>query len=497
MKKWILFFGLIFIIGLSASCRQTESRRSKTVLPSTTLDKSLVYISASISQYDGFQPWKRSPSANVVCFGTAVGPYEILTIAEPIADTTLIQVKIHGSNQYIPASIKVIDYDLNLCLLEIAADSVETPLLPVKFAELFKKDIELVGNWLSSDGTSKTSRGFLDRAVVLPCPTSYQRTLGYVVSNTSRQTSRGELYTADKKAIGIAYSSSDKDVFLIPGETICRFLNQARLTEYTGYGTPGYETYDLIDPSVRKYLKMPEDIKNGNFVSLVYTYGTGSDVLEYGDVVLAIDGIPINAFGRYTHPLYEDISFEHLLQKKGVGEPISFTVWRDGQQIELQTKSDRFDSCDMLVPYQEYDRQPEYMVIGGYVFQKLTRDYLRLWGDNWSGKVPPHLFHYYRNLSLMPTGERKDIVILSFVLPYPTNIGYQNLGRTVVKTFNGVEIRDMSDLLTAVKADPKSPFHVVEFEMDYPTLVIPKENLDQIDAAISQLYGIQKPVNIY
>lgn len=165
--------------------------------------------------------------------------------------------------------------------------------------------------------------------------------------------------------------------------------------------------------------------------------------------------------------------------------------------MDLQTQSARFDSSDMLVPYQEYDKQPEYMVLGGYVFQKLTRDYLQLWGENWPGKVPPHLFHYYRDLSLKPDEIRKDIVILSFVLPSTVNLGYQNLGRIVVKTFNGIEINRMSDLVSAVKMQSESPFHVIEFEQDYPTLVIPKENLDQIDQSIFELYGIQKAVNIY
>jgi hypothetical protein len=54
----------------------------------------------------------------------------------------------------------------------------------------------------------------------------------------------------------------------------------------------------------------------------------------------------------------------------------------------------------------------------------------------------------------------------------------------------------MSDILTALNAAPESPFHVVEFEMNYPTVVIPKENLEQTDQMIFQLYGIPKSSNI-
>ena len=485
------------IIGLCTSCRQANTLDKQAAALSDGLENSLVYINVSVSHYDGFQPWKLSPAADTFCFGTAVGPYEILTIAEPLADASVIQVNVSGKNEFVPAKIKTIDYNLNLCLLEIAHDAVDHPLQPINFTADFKKGMELVGNWLSTDGTAKTSRGYLDRASILSCPTSYQRTLAFVASNTSRQTSRGELYTHNGKAIGIAYTSTDKDVVLIPSETILRFLNQTNKTGYIGFGTPGYEADNLLDPSVRKYLKMNEDMKDGNYVSYVYSHGTGSEILKIGDVVLAIDEHPLNAYGRYKHPLYEETSYEHLIQKHAVGEPVKFTVWREGKEIELQTTAGCFDSSQMLVPCQEYDRQPEYMVTGGYVFQKLTRDYLQLWGDNWPGKAPPHLYHYYRDLSMKPTDKRKDIVILSFVLPAPINLGYQNLGRAVVKTVNGVEINKMSDLITAFNTDNGSPFHVIEFEMENPTLVIPKTNLQQIDQTIFQLYGIQKPINIY
>lgn len=497
MKKLILSFVAFIFIGLCISCRQSNLADNIPPILSESFENSLVYINVSIARYDGFQPWKLAQPIDVICFGTAVGPYEILTIAEPLADASLIQMKVYGRNEFIPASIKVIDYDLNLCLLKIDQDSIEKPMKPVSFVKDFKKGMELVGSWLSSDGSTKTSRGFIDRAVVLPCPTSYQRTLAFIVSNTSRQTSRGELFTCKQRAVGISYLSSENDVFLIPGETIIRFLEQANNSGYSGYGTPGYETYDLLDPSVRKFLKMTDEMPEGEFVSFVYTYGTGSNILEFGDVVLAIDGKPLNAYGQYKDSVYDDISFEHLIQIHKIGELVSFTICRNGKIIELQTNASRFDSKMMLVPYQEYDRQPEYMVTGGYVFQKLNRDYLQLWGDNWSGKTPPHLYHYYRNLSLKPTNDRKEIVLLSYVLPAPINIGYQNLGRIVIKRFNGIDICQMSDLIKAINKDVESPFHVIEFEMDYPTLIIPKENLQQIDQQIFQLYGIQKPMNIY
>lgn len=499
MKKWTLVIVSAFFIGHCVSCGHPEKRTAQPSTPASAFENSLVYIQVSSSRFDIFQPWKRTPSQTEVCFGTAVGPYEIITIAEPFTYASFIQIKTRDSAQYLPAHIKVLDYDLNLCLLQIEPDNLAAPLLPVSFTEDFQKDLELTGRWLSSDASVKTSRAFIDRALVQNCPTSYQRILTFVLTSPSRKSSRGELFTDTSfRAFGIAFDSSETEVSVIPAQTINRFLREAQNSiDYSGYGTPGYEAYSLTDPSVRRYLKMPDDLKEGCYISTVYSKGTGSDVLKKGDVLLAIDRHTIDVFGKYKHPVYDDISYEHLIQLHKIGEPIVFTVFRNGDRLDLTAQTSRFDSSEMLVPYQEYGKQPEYVIIGGYVFQKLTLDYLRLWGENWQGKVPPHLMNYYRNLSMTPPAGRKEVVVLSFVLPAEINLGYQSLGRVVVKTFNGIPINEMSDILRAIDVSSESPFHIVEFEMSYPTVVIPKENLQKIDQAIFQLYGIQKPSNVF
>jgi hypothetical protein len=119
-----------------------------------------------------------------------------------------------------------------------------------------------------------------------------------------------------------------------------------------------------------------------------------------------------------------------------------------------------------------------------------------LWGDNWQGKVSPHLYQYYLNDAFSPTEDRKDIVILSYVLPAPLNLGYQDQGRLVVSTWNGMKIRKLGDIKTARALNPDSPFDVVEFELDNPKIVIPRQMAAMYDQQIAKIYGIQKMENI-
>jgi hypothetical protein len=87
-------------------------------------------------------------------------------------------------------------------------------------------------------------------------------------------------------------------------------------------------------------------------------------------------------------------------------------------------------------------------------------------------------------------------VILSYVLPAHINLGYSNLGQIVVKKYNGMTIRSLADIPAAQKLNPESKYDVIEFEMDNPAVVIPREQLPAADMFIQRNYGIQKLSNV-
>ncbi len=465
---------------------------------SEQLKKSLVYLNVSAYVYNQMQPWKSAEIIQKAGFGCAVGSYEVLTTARNASDAAFIKARRHGQNEFIPAEVKVIDYESNLCLLELDKDAAGEPLEPLDFAEEYDKGTQVQSYWLSATGNLTTGRGYLDEAKVYKSTTSYARFLNFTVVNASTAAAGARLYCMGEKPIGIAcWADTDaQEVGLIPAITINRFLADARRGQYAGFGAAGFVTMTLLDPTRRGWLKMPEDMKDGVYVARVYNLGTGSDILNETDVILAIDGQGLNAYGRFAHEQFDRTSYHHLITGHSIGEDVTFEIWRDGKKQQLKTKVRNFKASEMLVPYYEYAKQPEYIVTGGFVFRGLTRDYLQVWGDDWGGKVPPHLYHYYRDLAFAPTDQRRDIVILSYVLPANINLGYHGLGRMVVSRFNGKEIGRLADILDAQKLTPESKYDVVEFEQDYPTIVIPRTELQFADVAIARTYGIGKLVHV-
>jgi hypothetical protein len=187
---------------------------------------------------------------------------------------------------------------------------------------------------------------------------------------------------------------------------------------------------------------------------------------------------------------------QHLITRKTAGQEAVVRVWRGGAEAMVTVRIENFKPSDMLVPFHEFDQQPEYVIVGGFVFQKLTREYLLEFGKNLAGQAPTHLYHYYRDLTFKPTDERPSVVVLSHVLPTPTNLGYTNLGELVVKTFNGRAVGSVADIVEAAEQAPDGPHHVVEFEMNAPTVVIPRARLSAVDAFVSENYGIRKLANV-
>jgi S1-C subfamily serine protease len=491
---------LTILIALAGGCTDVQQ---KTDSVSDTnfakqMTRSLVYIDVSSYEYSQSYPWKRSGVRQSSGYGCAVGPAEILTTARNVIGAEYIKVKWDGQTEYVRARVKAISYESDLCLLELDKSAIQTELRPVSFHEKYRKNAELHSYWISSTGTLLTGRGYLDSAKVQSSAASYVQVLNFMVTNPSATGAKGKLFCMDEKAVAIASWSSTKSqtIRLIPAETINSFLTDTSDGEYKGFGAIGFEAQRLVDPALRKYLKLTDGPQGGMVISDIHTLGTGCDVLKKNDVVLAIDGNALNAYGRFEDRQYGQLMFHHLITSRSVGDTLEFDIWRDGKEEKLEVTVKNFTASDMLVPYYEYGQQPEFIITGGFVFQKLTRPYMATFGDDMKGSVPPHLYNYYGQMAFKPVETRKDVVLLSFVLPAKINLGYHNMRQAVVSKFNGMKISTIGDIIQAQKLNPDSKYDIVEFEQDYPTVVIDRSILPQADARIAQLYGVSSMSNV-
>jgi hypothetical protein len=461
-------------------------------------DASILSLKISAYPYDHYRPWKRSSLRERAAYACAVGEREAITTAAAVADATVIQARRLGRNEFVPARVKVVDYDSNLCLLELDAEALGPPLVPLAFSDAYRQEARVAFHWLSAGGRVETARGELEEPRVEQTVLSHTRLLSYVVSNVSAAVRAGELCSLDGAPVGIAARWDDRadQARVVPAPIISHFLADAADGDYKGFPAVGFAPEKLLDSTLRAFLKMPSDMADGIYLAEVFTVGTGSDVLRPADVLLSIDGVAIDAHGRFEHPVYKKTSFRHLIASKRAGEALRLSVWRGGARQELTPAARPIPASAMLVPHYEYDRQPAYVIAGGFLLQKLTRSYLTAWGSDWEGKVSAELNRYATDEAFKPTAERREIVILSYVIPAAINVGYQGLKQLVVTRINGKAIGSMTDVVAARKLDPGAPFDVIEFENANPTVVIPRAQLAATNMALGMQYGIRKLVNV-
>ncbi len=496
MKK-VMIFIVVMLDTVFIPCSAATEPSGDRLDLSDAMKDSVVYLETSSQGYNIGEPWKRRNISESWACACAVGEYEVVTTAQSVANHTYLKALRYGQNEFIGAQLIVVDYETNLCLIQLDPNELSKPLKPLTFNEDYQKGAGVDCYWLSSDSRLYNARGYLDRVSVQRTRTSHGQRLCYVVANTSQNTGAGEVYCVGSVPIGIAcWSNNDKEAGLIPAEMINRFLKSVRDSNYKGFGKVGFVISELLNPAMRSFLKMPDMLENGIYIADVYNLGTGSKLLKKDDVILKIDGNALDPYGRFMHPKYEQLSFDHLITGRNVGESILFEVWRDGGKTEIQTDVKSFKASEMLVPYHEFDQQPEYIVTAGFVLQKLTREYLMEFGRDMAGKAPSHLYHYYRDLAFKPTSERSDIVILSYVLPTQFNLGYAGLGQMVVSKFNGMTICSIEDILVAQKLNPESRYDVIEFELDNPVVVIARAEIKAADIFVQKNYGITKLLNV-
>lgn len=486
-------FSLAFVLGFAGSTLQGQSTPNL----QDQFRHSLVYIESSQHAYDPHRPWKHVGLQQKIMYGCIVGDHKILTVAHGIADAKFIQVRLIGHNALIPAGVHTIDYAHNLCLLTMDEQVADANLQPITFSDNYRKSAEVQSLWLSQSNQVQQGRGFIDQARITKSAASFGKFLNYNISNISHPTGSGQLYCLDNQPIGLAArSNSNNECGLIPAMTINHFLEDLADGHYEGSAIPGFACENLLAPQLRQYLKMPTDLQQGIYVKDVFNLGTASDALEAGDVILAINGQSIDAFGRYRHDLFQELAYQHLINQHPINQKLAFTLWRNGRQQQLEVTTQNFTAAQMAIPYHEYDGKPEYVITGGCVLQKLTGSFFRALGDNWQARASAHLVQYIQTTAYKPTEERKDIVVLNYVLPAPINQGYQQLRQLVVKKFNGMELTAIGDIPIAQKLNPDALYDVIELENENPVIVLDRSQLPTADAQIAQLYGISELVNI-
>jgi hypothetical protein len=157
--------------------------------------------------------------------------------------------------------------------------------------------------------------------------------------------------------------------------------------------------------------------------------------------------------------------------------------------MQLNLTLEHRDTKDYVSPPYSLDQPPKYYVLGGLIFQELSRQYLKEWGPNWQREAPQRLVYMDHFQSELFPERNRRVVILSQVLPANSTIGYDDLAYLTVTKVNGKEIKSLDDLSEAVK-QPVEGFIKIETEEDPKQIELDASQVAAEATALQENYGI-------
>ncbi len=450
-------------------------------------ENAIIHIEVTSKDYNYVQPWLRG-ERTVFKSGVVIDNHQILTTADGLADQTLIRLKKNGGGLFSLGSVVWIDYQANLALLTTDEKDFWTGLQPAKLASVvpISGDTRIL-RW--HDDQLENRPGEVERLTVDNSALSFVSVPVLKIDSTIPGAGYGEAITVGDKLIGLASQQGGDIILAIPSFFIDSILKARAAKTYTGLGYFDFTWDQSSNPLCLDYLKLP-GAPRGVVVKETGLKPGVESLIHSRDVILQIDGFAIDTEGNYRDPQYKKLSLENLSSRgKWSGMDCKIKVWRDGKEQDIVYKLPKADYSDELVPSQVFDQDPEYVLTGGFVFVPLSEAYLRSWGLGWRQRAPFRLSYYSMG---KVTPDRPQRVILAQVLPSEINIGYEGMRNLVVDKINDVKIRQLSDVVTALKT-PVNGFNIFTFENGESTrrAVLDATDMDHVNQEIMTHYNIR------
>ncbi len=459
----------------------------------TTL--SVIRVNVTNQAWDFGRPWGKRPPYSRRAIGAVLPNNRVLVTAELVGNANFVEFESAGGGQKVPAAVESVDYECNLALLKTDDPEFLKSLKPLKVSAAAVGDT--LSTWqLESNGNLLVTKGPLTTAEVSRYPLDDAPFLIYRV--TAQLQFRDSSFTLpvvkeDGSLAGIVmrYDNATNNADLIPAPMIEHFLQDAANQRYDGFPRAGMSFSNTRDPQFRRFLGLSGTSLGGIYVNDVTPSGPAEKAgIQKGDVILKVDGYAVDQDGNYVDPEYGRIAVSHLFSTRHfAGDKLTFTIARKGETKDLPVIVTHRDVESYVVEPYVYDRAPKFYILGGFVLQELSRQYLREWGNDWVKKAPEHFVYFDRyQAELFPKGPKK-IIFLSRVLPSAATVGYEDLRTLVVKRINGVELQTLSDVPAAL-TKAIDGVHKVEFDGEPNSIYLDAKAVTEEDQSLLRKYRL-------
>src|SRR5438093_3834789 len=491
LRHSVIAFGIVLVAASG-----TLAKKEPAIATAAGKQKQLALVRVNVTgqAYDYFRPWQKKAPFSKRALGAVLSKGRVLVTADLVTNQNYVELERAESGEKTAANVQVIDYEANLALLEPVEKTFLDGITPLEITPDTVVGDRLAAWQLEPTGALLSTEGLVTTVQMMPYPIEIGQFLTYRISIPMQY--RENSYTVplvkNNKLAGLLlrYDSRSQLLDAIPAPIITHFLKEAESQKYRGFPSAGFSFFPTRDPELRQFAG--ETGKAGGvYVNNVEPNTPAMKAgLQVGDSVTAVANHEIDQNGNYVDPLYGKIEFTNLLTAHVYsGDVVPFRIQRNGKPMQLNVTLEHRDARDYISPPYNFDEPPRYYVLGGLIFQELSRQYLKEWGPNWQREAPQRLVYFDRFQSeLFPDANRR-VVILSQVLPANTTIGYDDVAYLTVTKVNGREIKSLGDLAEAIK-QPVEGFIKIETEEDPKQIELDAAQVAADAPNLQENYGI-------
>ncbi|MDP4625802.1 MAG: serine protease [Akkermansiaceae bacterium] len=479
----VLVLALIAFIAPRLSAQNSSSGQYRSVLR----------IEVATQNPDYQTPWNSGRFSGGIGTGFLIGKNRILTNAHVVSNQKRILVTVHGSPEKYPAKVDFIAHDCDLALLSLEdfSDFEDFPIFSIGDVPLLESQVTVIGYPVGGDRLSVT-KGIVSRIDFQPY--SHSRADSHLIVQIDAAINPGNSggpVLQDGKVVGVAFQGlrqADNTGYIIPTPVVNRFLKDVEDGSYDHYAELGLTEFPLHNPAMRTALGLPNN-GQGVLVTNVIPTSSADGILKTGDVLMALDGNPVDSDGQVLVD-GEKVNLNEIVERKFSGDKVAVRYLRNGgwNDVEITLKP--------LPPSRlysiQYEKTPRYVVFAGLVFQPLDTNLFAT--SKFSDITVRRLYSDYVSKGIFE--EKKDIVILTQIEPDPVTSQIDNFTGMAVEKINGLPIRDLAHLHELLYAEDPPEFHVIEVYGANRPIIIPSEKVKAANQRVQANYGIGKLFNL-
>jgi S1-C subfamily serine protease len=431
------------------------------------IEDSVVKVFATARYPDVYKPWTKQAPREITGSGVVLERKRILTNAHIVLFASQVQVQANQTGEKIPATVEAVAYGIDLAVLKLDDESFFDSHPPLPRASTLPEIKDPVMTYgFPTGGTSLSiTRGIVSRIEF----TSYN----YPVSGLRIQidaainpgNSGGPAVVGDKM-IGLAFShlrDAQNIGYIIPCEEIELFLRSTANGRYDGKPALFDEFQTLENPALQIFLNLDKTVKG---IVVHEPYAAAGYPLKKWDVITKIGDAPVDEEGMVKIRDTLRVGFLYLVQKIARNGMVPLTVVRGGKEIPVEvpvTPTRSLLIADLQGAY------PSYFVYGPLVFSPVTMQFVGALSNEKNGanlllRLNAGGNPVVRRFGDKPAFPGEELVVVSSpFFPHKLSKGYSNPIARVVKTINGVPIKNLRHLVEVLR-DSTAEFTIVEFE---------------------------------